>query len=150
MFCCMFRRRRRRIGVCRAAGGHVLKKPFSKFFYFLWRQPGGLDECPYFRRTVLGFRNWSVRVHEWYADDDTRHMHDHPHWFWTIVLRGGYIDVSPAGPDRLGFLSARFRPADYKHAVTEVVPGTITLLITGPSRRRRGFITMGNYCRVFC
>lgn len=112
-----------------------MKKPF----YFLWRQPGGLDECPYFKRTVLGFRKWSVRVHEWYADDDTRHMHDHPHWFWTFVVRGGYTDVSNDGKDRLKCGSMRFRPADYAHSVTEVVPGTITILVTGPSTRRWGF-----------
>ena len=116
-----------------------MKKPF----YFLWRQPGGLDECPYFKRTVLGFRNWSVRVHEWYADDDTRNMHDHPHWFWTIVLRGGYTDVSANGEDRMRFGSIRFRRADYAHAVTKVIPGSITVLVTGPSTRRWGFWVNG-------
>ena len=107
--------------------------------FFTWRQPGGLDECPYFRRTVLSFGRFSIRIHEWYDDDDTRHMHDHPHWFWTIVLKGGYVDVSPTGKDRLKFFSSRFRPADYRHSVTEVVPGTVTFLITGPSARRWGF-----------
>lgn len=110
-----------------------------KWFRFIWRQPGGLDECPYFRRTVLQLGPVSFRIHEWYADDDTRHMHDHPHWFWTLVLRGGYVDVSPEGEDHLLAGSARFRPAEYRHSVTKVKPGTITLLVTGPSTRRWGF-----------
>lgn len=106
---------------------------------FTWRQPGGLDECPYFRRTVLQLGRYSIRIHEWYADDDARHYHDHPHWFYTLVLRGGYTDRSPDGEDRLGFGSFRFRPAEYKHSVVDVVPGTLTLLFTGPSTRRWGF-----------
>ena len=110
-----------------------------KWFGFTWRQPGGLDECPYFRRTVLRFGNYSIRVHEWYADDDSRHHHDHPNWFWTLVIKGGYTDKSENGVDVLRFGSLRYRPAEYAHAVTEVIPGTISLLFAGPHKRRWGF-----------
>ena len=55
------------------------------------------------------------------------------------MLKGGYTDVSEDGRDHLGFLSCRFRRSDFAHVVTEVVPGTITFLITGPSTRRWGF-----------
>lgn len=114
-----------------------------KWFGFTWRQNGGLEECPYFRRTVLRLGNYSIRLHEWLADDDTRHFHDHPHWFLTIVLKGGYTDRSNEGLDVLRAGSVRLRAADYAHAVTEVRRGTITLLITGPSTRRWGFWVKG-------
>lgn len=111
----------------------------SRFFGFTWRQPGGLDECPYFRRTVLKIGPMSFRVHEWYADDDSRHHHDHPHWFVTAVLKGAYTDVTEHGEEHMSVGSVRFRPAEHRHAVTNVVPGTITFLVTGPSVRRWGF-----------
>ncbi len=114
-----------------------------KWFKFTYRQSGGLQECPYFKRTVLQVGKFSLRLHEWYADDDHRHMHDHPHWFVTLVLKGGYVDVSDDGLDVLRMGSVRFRRADHAHMVTEVVPGTITLLLTGPSIRRWGFWVKG-------
>ena len=108
-------------------------------FIFIWRQAGGLSECPYFRRTIASLFGYSIRVHEWYADDDTRHFHDHPQWFWTLILRGGYTDVSPDGEDRLRFGSIRYRPADYAHAVTDVIPKTVSVLLAGKPVRRWGF-----------
>ena len=109
-------------------------------FVFIWRQPGGLSECPYFHRTVFGFQNgWTVRIHEWHADDDARHMHDHPQWFWTFIVKGGYTDRSEDGDARLGPGAIRYRPASYRHSVIDVVPGTITVLLTGRPSRRWGF-----------
>lgn len=106
---------------------------------FAWNQPGGLPECPYFHFSGISFKWFSIRSHLWHSDDDTRAYHDHPHWFLTIVLRGGYTDVSPNGRDVLRFLSVRFRRADYRHSVQEVIPETRTLLLCGPSKRRWGF-----------
>jgi len=109
----------------------------------VWRQPGGLVECPYFKRTIFDFKFFSIRIHEWLADDDHRHMHDHPNWFLTIVLKGGYVDISDNGEDILSLGSFRFRKADYRHMVTKVKPGTITFLIAGPMSRRWGFWVNG-------
>lgn len=109
-----------------------------------WRQPGGLPECPYFNLTLLPLpRGYSLRVHEWNGDDDRENLHDHGHWFWTLVLRGGYIDVSQQD-DRLHYEvmvpgMLRFRKAEHTHQVVDVKPGTITLLLCGPDTRRWGF-----------
>lgn len=102
-------------------------------------QYGGLKECPYFKRSIVDFGPFSFRLHTWYADDDHRAMHDHPTWFWTFVLKGGYTDVSENGKDRLGRFSVRYRPAEYKHSVQDVIPGTTTFLIFGKPFRRWGF-----------
>ena len=124
-----------------------------------WKQPGGLKECPYFYRYVLDFGPFALRLHHWLADDDHRAYHDHPYWFWTFVLKGGYTDVSPkcivcGEPasdvkhiftddsklyDKLSRFSFRFRPAEYKHSVQDVIPGTWTFLITGKWSRRWAF-----------
>lgn len=119
-----------------------------------WGQAGGLPECPYFRRWILDFGIFALRVHRWYADDDHRAFHDHPYWFVTIVLWGGYVDVSgpetgegPPSEDRLGIGSIRFRPAHFRHSVQQVRPGTATILISGRPSRRWGFWVDGKLIR---
>lgn len=57
-----------------------------------WAQDLGKPECPYLRRWVLNFGRFSIRVHHWHRSDDKRAMHDHPWWFWTLVLKGSYED----------------------------------------------------------
>lgn len=63
----------------------------------IWRQPGGLTECPYFRRTVIDFGLFSIRIHEWYSDDDHRAYHD----------RHGTVWHGEVGPGVDGFGKAR-------------------------------------------
>lgn len=112
----------------------------------LWKQPGGLAECPYFFKWVLDFGSFAIRLHYWLRDDDHRAYHDHPHWLRLLVLKGGYTDVSPnrglADGERRDTLRAgsmRFREASYQHKVVDVIPGTWTVLITGRSDRKWGF-----------
>jgi hypothetical protein len=126
----------------------------SKFPKITWKQAGGLPECPYFYRYIINFGPFAIRLHNWLGDDDHRAYHDHPYWFLTIVLKGGYTDVSPkketweypldtpievVHKDILRIGSIRFRPAEFKHSVQDVIPGTWTLLISGKPSRRWGF-----------
>ena len=60
-----------------------------------WGERLGREECPYLRRWALLLGVCSLRVHHFLSSDDDRHFHDHPWWFVTLVLRGGYTDVSP-------------------------------------------------------
>ena len=115
---------------------------------FAWKRPGGLPECPYFHYWAAMFGPFSIRVHLWHADDDSRAYHDHPHWLLIWVWRGAYTDISPAKDgsevrDRLTRWSLRYRAAAYQHKVQEVVPGTVTILLTGRSDRRWGFWVNG-------
>lgn len=112
-----------------------------------WNVPVGLDECPYARRWALDFGAFSIRAHRWFASDDRRAFHDHAWWFLTIVVWGGYTDVSPAGRDRLRIGSVRFRPATHRHTVEVDEGGAVTLLITGPVVRRWGFWVDGKLHR---
>lgn len=112
-----------------------------------WNEAIGLAECPYFRRWVIDFGAFALRVHRWQSSDDARAYHDHAWSFLTIVLWGSYMDVSPEGSDLLTTGSVRFRRASHKHTVKILKPGTWTALITGPVIRRWGFWVNGKLHR---
>lgn len=104
-----------------------------------WKEPLGLPECPYLYRWSIETRFGSVRVHHWLSSDDDRAFHDHPWWFWTFVLKGGYTDESSIGAERLSVGSVRWRPALHQHTVRPDPDGAWTLLVTGPQVRKWGF-----------
>lgn len=108
----------------------------------------GLPECPYVIRWRLEVPFGSVRVHHWLGPDDDRAFHDHPWWFLTIVLRGAYADVSPAGEDYLRAGSVRFRRALHQHTVCPRAGGAWTLMVTGPRSRAWGFWRDGKFTRA--
>lgn len=113
-----------------------------------WAEKLGLPGCPYVIRwraeTVLG----SVRLHHWLGPDDDRAFHDHPWWFVTLVLRGGYDDETPAGTERLRAGSVRFRPALHRHTVRPWPGGAWTILVTGPRSRSWGFWLNGKFFKA--
>jgi hypothetical protein len=116
----------------------------------IWNRAGGLPECPYFRLWAVIAKKWSARLHNWLGDDDHRHPHNHPYWFVTFVLRGGYDDVSydpingsVLDVDKVRAFSWRYRPAHHMHQVLNVLPNTWTFLITGPAVTRWGFLVGG-------
>ena len=111
----------------------------TKPFQIRWNEPLGMDECPYARRWVFLFFDYGIRIHQWYRSDDKRHFHDHPWWFITMVLKGGYTDVSPDGRDTLRFGSIRFRKAEHRHYVDVPKHGALTILFTGRPIRKWGF-----------
>ncbi len=109
-----------------------------------WKEPLGRKEKPYAYRWVLNFGLFALRIHKWICSDDDRAMHDHPYWFFTLVLKGGYDDVTPkkhkfAGRETLRAGSIRFRRAKHIHTVQINKSPTWTLLFTGPPLRKWGF-----------
>src|SRR4051812_2647930 len=96
-----------------------------------WGQRLGEPTCPYLRRWVLNIsRVGSIRLHHWYSSDDPRALHDHAWWFLTLVLKGGYYDVTGEqlwtengvlvqdyDHDRLRVGSVRHRAAHHAHSV---------------------------------
>jgi hypothetical protein len=116
--------------------------------FLIWGEKLGKPECPYMRRWVVNFKLFSLRLHRWYYGDDERNFHDHSWWFITIILAGGYTDVSPAGEDRLGVFSIRFRRANFRHTVRiDNHKGAWTFLLTGPLVRRWGFWVNGKWMK---
>jgi hypothetical protein len=111
---------------------------------FAWKEPLGLPECPYVIRWRLELFGFSVRVHHWLSNDDDRAFHDHPWWFLTFVVKGGYTDENPDGLDILEAPAVRFRKAEHQHTVHPHEGGCWTLLITGRPVRTWGFWANGN------
>lgn len=115
----------------------------------------GPDGSLYMERYVLFETRWlSCRLHHIAREDRDRHMHDHPWWFISAVLGGGYVEARPAAiepcfdgdveystqtPRPVGSLA--FRRATDRHQITSVMPGTWSLFIYGPVRQWWGFYT---------
>lgn len=94
-----------------------------------------------------------IYLHIFGRPDEDRELHDHPWGFTTIVLWGGYDEVShvmepnyedtemlPTGylkEDRLTFLSIRKRPAWHAHKITRLhTKRVVTLVLRDHSRQR--------------
>lgn len=105
----------------------------------------GRPECPYMVRVfLLNLYFVSFRLHHWLFGDDPRYKHDHSWNFWTIVLWGGYTDISidEHGNEIREHLSAgsiRYRSAVHTHTVAVDAGGCWTLVIAGPMIRKWGF-----------
>src|SRR5690349_7894728 len=80
-----------------------------------WAERLGIPSCPYVIRWRAETRWGSIRLHHWLGPDDDRAFHDHPWWFVTLVLRGGYTDWNPTGKQHLRAGSIRYRPALHQH-----------------------------------
>jgi hypothetical protein len=122
----------------------------------------GPEECPMMRRWILVTPLGSLRLHNFLRGDNDRQPHDHPWWFVTLILQGGYTDLTPCPAcngtgwedetrgrpcyacrgvgeleDVLHPGSLRFRPALHRHRVK--TSGSWSLIITGRNARQWGF-----------
>jgi hypothetical protein len=89
----------------------------------------------------------AARVHQILRSDEDRHLHDHPWWYVTIILRGGYLEHTDRGGDMdlkwYGPGSVLFRRASHYHRLVlrRGVGESLynypcwTLFITGPKRK---------------
>lgn len=110
-----------------------------------WHEPLGLPECPYVIRWSVETPLGSLRVHHWLASDDPRAVHDHPWWFLTFIIHGGYTDKSPAGDEHLRRGAVRYRRALHRHTVVPDEGGAWTVLLTGRPLRAWGFWLDGKF-----
>jgi hypothetical protein len=110
-----------------------------------------IDGALYLRRWYLKGRGSSEQwfLHNIRLPDAGRDLHDHPWDFTTKILAGGYTEqVEDYGEDGVSACSCLFthRPCDearhmaeHTHRIASVLPGTYTLVKTGPARRTWGF-----------
>lgn len=135
-------------------GGSSPSPGTSKKFIIAFNEKLGLPSCPYVIRWRVETPWGSIRLHHWLAPDDDRAPHDHPWWFVTFVLKGGYVDRS--GYSRLhggtGYKSehlkapaVRYRPAEHQHTVFPDEGGCWTIIVTGPKVRNWGFWVNGKF-----
>jgi hypothetical protein len=102
----------------------------------------GSPDRPYLLRWYGLPRNpwFNVYLHKFCRDDDDRALHDHPWPYWSLILRGGYWEVTWNGRRWHGPGSLLRRRAEHRHRV-ELLPGhpCWTLFLTGPRVREWGF-----------
>lgn len=121
----------------------------------------GSDADPYLLRWYVIPRNPFINVylHKFMRSDDDRALHDHPWWFVSLILRGGYVEISESTHGKMtvlcrtSVLDARspfwrrciaYRPATYRHRVKLPIKDGVeqrcwTLIITGRRTRTWGF-----------
>ena len=82
-------------------------------------------------------------------------MHNHAFNFLTVVLWGGYIDVTKRHTvgceaeyhDEMTAGSIRYRKANHTHYVGYPVKGTVTLLFCGRKIQNWGFLVNNKFMR---
>lgn len=108
----------------------------------------GDADSPYLTRyTLLGCRWFQLCIHVFHRSDNDE-MHDHPWDFWTLLLKGGYMErVFTTRPHATQLLKHRpgallYRPAEHAHQVV-LYPGkqATTLVLMFKRRREWGFFT---------
>ena len=109
-----------------------------------------LENEPYLIRYYLFLkdRKWfpfNVFLHK-FMKGDPDELHDHPWPYATLILRGGYWEVTPKGRHWRGPGSFRLAGPKSLHRV-ELEPGVHawTLFMPGPKLREWGFIVKGKW-----
>jgi hypothetical protein len=99
----------------------------------------------YLRRFYLLPRIFGCHLylHHIYKADLARELHDHPWPFWTLCLRGGYIEETDTNGTKTSHTAGqlKFRPATFKHRIDRILGSCWTLVLTGRRERKWGFHT---------
>lgn len=116
-----------------------------KGWTLLWGQHIGQGGCYFVRRwTIETPAGRGLRLHHFLPDVEEMVPHDHPWWFITFVLRGGYVDVTTregreVKRDVIRAPSVRFRGRSHEHRTITYAGGAWTVIINGASGRKWGF-----------
>ena len=102
----------------------------------------GGNESPYLFRWFLIPRNrfCNIYLHKFLRSDDDRAFHDHPWWSLSFLLKGRYLNVTPAGRRLRRRFSLMWMRATDSHRVELIDETPVwTLFFTGPKVREWGF-----------
>lgn len=100
------------------------------------------------RWIVLGTPFFGIYVHFIYKEDLQRDPHDHPWWFFSFIIRGGYTEEYVKSPGRYEECwseqvhkagRVRFFPLRDAHRINSVRPNTTSIVLVGPKVRYWGF-----------
>lgn len=115
------------------------------------------DGAVYLDRWGLGTRLCGVYLHRMTAPDPGLDLHDHPWWFCSLILRGGYTEACAEARRELSDGGHGFRTwrrgsvhslgLDVCHRIIDIEKPTWTLIFRGPVRRTWGFYTPEGWVR---
>ena len=111
-----------------------------RFAFWPWQQQIGWKELDedFIRFTLLHTRWFRIYLHRLNAPNAHKVCHDHPWWFWTLLLKGGYNEYHQGIWTWQCAGSLLYRPAEWQHNV--VTRGVSwSLILTGPKFRKWGF-----------
>lgn len=114
-------------------------------FWKIPRKPDyviGVAGDPYMRRWWVIPRNrfFNIYLHNIVRSDDPRALHDHPWWNLSILLKGKYLEHTPAGSYVRTRGAMVLRKATAAHRIELIGDSTWSLFLTGPVIRKWGFI----------
>lgn len=107
----------------------------------------------YLRRLrVVQTPAFAVYLHFIYKPDDDADPHDHPMNFWSLILRGGYVEEvyetsrqtrtkRLVGTRRWRRGSIHRMGTGLAHRISRLDQRTVTLVLAGPKRQEWGFWT---------
>ncbi|MCX5660819.1 MAG: hypothetical protein NTW19_14020 [Planctomycetota bacterium] len=95
----------------------------------------------YLKRYYLLRTRWfEVYIHHIFRSDPDADLHDHPWWFVSCILWGGYIEHTQEGKFKRRAPQILYRPEGSPHRL-ELAKPAWTFVLTGPVRRTWGFVT---------
>lgn len=123
---------------------------------------GRNDIGDYMHRWIIQTPFGTLRVHHILRSDEARAMHDHPWDFWTLLVSGGYYEVTPhpQGLEVRGLHTDESKPVEVtrwwprwslRHVRAEqlhrliLVEPVWTVVVSGPKRRAWGFMTSAGW-----
>lgn len=98
--------------------------------------------APYMLRWWIIPRNrfFNIYLHNIVRSDDPRALHDHPWWNLSILLKGKYLEHTPAGNHLRSRGAMVLRRATAAHRIELIGDSTWSLFLTGPVIRKWGFL----------
>lgn len=117
-------------------------KPAEKWAFWRWYDIILEGELYLSRLNLLKTPWFSVKLHWIHRPDPDRDLHDHPWWFASLVLSGGYEEYESRDPANQPGQARDINWFNYKnkttaHRISKVKPNTITLILAGPKDREK-------------
>jgi hypothetical protein len=112
--------------------------------YVKTRKPDTIIGEDYLKRWEIIPENrfMNIYYHEIRASDLDRHLHDHPYWFSSFILEGGYLEHTKRGVHKRGVGDINLHTPWRLHRLEMIdSKGANTIFITGPKIRKWGFKT---------
>jgi hypothetical protein len=115
-----------------------------KSFQIRWAEKLGEPGNPYLIRWTLLFFNFSIILHHWIRSDDIRFFNDNSCDLISIIVKGGYANVTPKGRFEVKAGSVWHAKAAARHYLDIPANGAWTILLCSRPYRKWGFWVTDN------